>query len=101
MIPHATKLSTWRNKPPPLDRQEPRSERLSLMRTISIKKALKANTSLEARRRLEQILNKVSGALGQDTLRNIRAIMALSDARLSARQPDCRRDFAKHNRLPN
>ena len=42
-----------------------------------IQKALKAGISLEARRRLEQILNDVTGVPGQEPLRTVRAIMVL------------------------
>jgi RNA polymerase sigma factor (sigma-70 family) len=42
-----------------------------------IHKALKANPSLETRRRLEQILNTLSDVPARETLRTIRAIMAL------------------------
>jgi WD40 repeat protein len=42
-----------------------------------IKKALKGNIALESRRRLEQLLNNASDVPGAETLRTMRAIMAL------------------------
>ena len=44
---------------------------------VPIQKALKGDTTLETRRRLEQILNTMTGVPGPETLRNVRAIMAL------------------------
>jgi RNA polymerase sigma factor (sigma-70 family) len=44
---------------------------------VPLQKALKENTSLEARRRLEQILKTIRDGPGPDTLRTIRAIMVL------------------------
>jgi hypothetical protein len=44
---------------------------------VRIQKALKGNLPLETRRRLEQILNTISDVPGQETVRTIRAIMAL------------------------
>ena len=42
-----------------------------------IKKALKGSITLETRRRLEEILNTLSHVPGPETVRTIRAIMAL------------------------
>jgi len=44
-----------------------------------IQNVLKGNTTLEARRRLEQILNTLAGVPGPETLRTIRAIMAMEN----------------------
>jgi hypothetical protein len=43
----------------------------------SIQQALKANVTLETRRRLEQLLNALADIPGPETVRTIRAIMAL------------------------
>ena len=52
-------------------------EKVDVQAIRLIQTAIQGSTSLEARRRLEQILNAISDVPGPETVRTIRAIMAL------------------------